>query len=341
MLTSCKNGLPQVVPHLSAAALARCDLVALNRLFRIFRMETLQLDSVTPKAFIGSMRQGGSIACSTEYGFSVQVRFSMPPDQFLLGYIHHAGENSWCQAVPLESGTAFSVMPDRDADFKFGASTRITHVLLPTCAQYGSMAKPGMSKVDPHYFIKLFQSSGSTVFARLERTYQQIRWKVILQSDAMYEDLTEPVDFQNLIESHAAASLCASSENILSCPRSRRRHYLTVQRTEQFIRANLSRDIYVTEMCNAAEVSERALRYAFDDLFGISPIRYLAMLRLCVASRKLSDADGSRRSVKSIAMNCGLRDLSRFADNYRRAFGELPHDTLLRSPSNDENFPEN
>lgn len=43
-------------------------------------------------------------------------------------------------------------------------------------------------------------------------------------------------------------------------------------------------------------------------------------------------ADGGRRSVKSIALSCGLWDLSRFADNYRKVFGELPRDTLMRAP---------
>jgi AraC family ethanolamine operon transcriptional activator len=116
------------------------------------------------------------------------------------------------------------------------------------------------------------------------------------------------------------------------CSRGRRTHYLILQRAENFMRANLRRDIYLNEMCDAAGVSERALRYVFDDLLGTSPNRYLSMLRLCTACRCLSMADASRRSVKSVALSCGLWDLSRFADNYRRIFGELPRDTLLRTP---------
>ncbi len=37
--------------------------------------------------------------------------------------------------------------------------------------------------------------------------------------------------------------------------------------------------------------------------------------------------------VKAIALSCGLWDLSRFADNYRKVFGELPRDTLMRAPA--------
>jgi hypothetical protein len=51
-------------------------------------------------------------------------------------------------------------------------------------------------------------------------------------------------------------------------------------------------------------------------------------------------ADSSRRSVKAIALSCGLWDLSRFADNYRKVFGELPRDTLMRAPAQIGSRPE-
>jgi AraC family ethanolamine operon transcriptional activator len=60
------------------------------------------------------------------------------------------------------------------------------------------------------------------------------------------------------------------------------------------------------------------------------------MLRLCTACRSLSSADAGRRSVKAIALSCGLWDLSRFAENYRRVFGELPRDTLMRQSGSAE-----
>ena len=104
------------------------------------------------------------------------------------------------------------------------------------------------------------------------------------------------------------------------------------------MRLNLRRNIYMNEICDAAGVSERGLRYAFEDLFGTSPNRYLSMLRLCAACRSLSMADSSRRSVKAIALSCGL--LSRFADNYRKVFGELPRDTLMRAPRRSASRPE-
>jgi len=140
------------------------------------------------------------------------------------------------------------------------------------------------------------------------------------------------LDLDAMLTAHLTAGLSSLADSRPQCSRSRRAHYLVVQRAEQYMRANLRHDIYNNEMCAAAGVSERTLRYAFDDMLHISPNRYLSMLRLCTACRSLALSDASRRSVKSVALSCGLWDLSRFADNYRRVFGELPRETLMRAP---------
>jgi AraC family ethanolamine operon transcriptional activator len=300
---------------------------------RSSRMQVLLLDTADPQAFVGSLQQGESFACSSEYCFGFRARFVMPADFFLLGYVHRAGDNSWCQGVPLTADTAFSVMPGQTADFMFGPGTRMTHVLLPKDGMRPGSLKALPTPAEPRLFVKLFRAADNGAFVRLEKMYQQIRWKVILQSDAAYSSFVTPINLQGLVECHAAASLSATGRSILGCSRSRRRYYSIVERTEHFIRANLGRDIYLSDMCNAAEVSERTLRYAFQDLLRISPVRFLSLLRLCVAFIELAEADASRRSVKSVAVDCGMHDLSRFAETYKRFFGELPHDTLLRPPS--------
>ena len=77
-----------------------------------------------------------------------------------------------------------------------------------------------------------------------------------------------------------------------------------------YMRANLRRDIYSQELCQAAGASERGLRYAFDDLLGIPPNRYLAMLRLCTAHRSLvtAEADSETCSPMSAMVRRALCD---------------------------------
>ena len=175
--------------------------------------------------------------------------------------------------------------------------------------------------------LSLFSPDGGLGPAPLQQRYAQLHQQLD-QGSGLAGDAVA-----SLLHEHVQALLAAGNEDRPGNSRARRTHYLIAQRAENFMRLNLRRYIYMHEICDAAGVSERALRYAFEDLFGTSPNRYLSMLRLCAACRGLSMADSSRKSVKAVALSCGLWDLSRFADNYRRVFGELPRDTLMRAPA--------
>lgn len=313
-----------------------CDLVSLSGMLRVCKMEMILLDDQGPRAIVDSLTQGDALLCTAEASFPFRARLALPTDWCLLGYIHHSLNNSWCHGVPFGSGTAFTVLPEGNSEFMFSAGTRLTLLLLPTERLHARLnGLDPLSGSASSRLPSLFQMSGNTMAQRLQAIYQRIRQHLIHGPPAPDAAPAEQLDLDNVLDIHLDASLGATAEHLPNCSRARRKHYVIVQRAEQFMRANLRNDIYVTELCNAAGVSERALRYAFEDLLGVSPNRYLSMLRLCTACRSLALADSSRRSVKSVALSCGLWDLSRFADNYRRVFGELPHDTLMRSPPGD------
>lgn len=312
-----------------------CDLVSLSGMLRVCKMETVLLNADGPRAIIDSQVQGEALFCSAEAAFPFRGRFTLPTDWCLLGYVHQTDETSWCHGISFSSDTAFTVMPEGISEFMFSAGSRLTFVLIPL-----ESLQRRFAALDRHYgdgqmrLPPLVGMSGTQASQRLLAQYMDVRERLIRGSP---DDATAAggIDIEALLDSHLAASLAATGDDLPNCTRGRRKHYLILQRTEQYMRTNLRNDIYVTEMCNAAGVSERALRYAFEDLLGISPNRYLSMLRLCTACRSLALSDVSRRSVKSVALSCGLWDLSRFADSYRRVFGELPHDTLMRSPPGD------
>jgi AraC-type DNA-binding domain-containing proteins len=273
---------------------------------------------------------------------SMHGRFTLPAGWCMLGYIHRAGERSWCHAIPLAADTAFAIMADRECDFRLGAGTQASFIVMPADALQASMGSIDPVAIEPLLLPRLLNVSNASASGSLRETYRRLRQHVMLRAERGDKgSQAEPLDLDGVIESHLAACLASPRHDFPSCTRGQRRHYLIVRRTEQFMRINLRNDIYVDQMCFAAEISERALRYAFDDLLGVSPMRYLSMLRLCTACKSLALSDISRRSVKSVAMNCGFHDLSRFAENYRRMFGEPPHTTLMRSPPAASWQPEN
>ncbi|MDO1528439.1 helix-turn-helix domain-containing protein [Fulvimonas sp. R45] len=310
-----------------------CDLISLGSALHVCEMELVLLDASGPRAAVDSRVFSEAIFCSGETGFPFRGRFVLPVDWCMIGHIHHTPEGSWCHGTDLRSGMSFTVMPEGISEFMLRAGSRVSAVLVPL-----EQLRRKFAELEPHQgdiparLLSLFTLSDAAVAHELGVRFEQIRSRLIERRGSSDEEALKGEDVDALLENHLLAGLSARAEDRPQCTRGRRAHYLIVQRAEQFMRANMRQDIYINEMCNAAGVSERALRYAFDDLLGISPNRYLSMLRLCTACRSLSLSDASRRSVKSVALSCGLWDLSRFADHYRRVFGELPRDTLMRAP---------
>lgn len=56
--------------------------------------------------------------------------------------------------------------------------------------------------------------------------------------------------------------------------------------------------VYVTDLCEAAGVSERTLQYAFKELMGLTPVAYLTRLRLHRVRQALRAATHATDSQK-------------------------------------------
>jgi AraC-like DNA-binding protein len=86
--------------------------------------------------------------------------------------------------------------------------------------------------------------------------------------------------------------------------------------------------LYVTDLCRAAGVSERALEYAFKRILGMAPMAYLTRLRLNRVRKELLTADRGSTTVSAEALNWGFWHLGEFTRAYKACFGERPSDTL-------------
>jgi AraC family ethanolamine operon transcriptional activator len=86
----------------------------------------------------------------------------------------------------------------------------------------------------------------------------------------------------------------------------------------------------VEALATAAGVSERTLRTAFQDYFGIGPVGFLKLRTLNLVRKTLENAAPSMTTVTEAAMQFGVWELGRFAQDYRHLFGELPSATLRR-----------
>jgi AraC-like DNA-binding protein len=104
-----------------------------------------------------------------------------------------------------------------------------------------------------------------------------------------------------------------------------------VARFEEFLHMRREQPVYLIDICKAVGVSERTLRAACQEQFGLSPTRYLWLRRMYLARRRLAAAEVRATSVTEVAMANGFWELGRFATEYRSLFGETPSTTLRRA----------
>jgi AraC-like DNA-binding protein len=107
-----------------------------------------------------------------------------------------------------------------------------------------------------------------------------------------------------------------------------RKRLAALARAEAYIETHARRAVRVTDLCEAAGVSERTLQYAFVQKFGIGPKEFLNVFRLISIRRQLQAADPRRTKVADVANSWGFWHMGQFAADYRQRFDEYPSETL-------------
>ena len=125
------------------------------------------------------------------------------------------------------------------------------------------------------------------------------------------------------------AALTSAEEGARVEPALRRRR--AVRRALEYVEGDPEPLPTMPELCRVASVSQRTLEYAFRDLLGVTPVRYLKLLRLNRVRQTLSQRTPDRETVTSVAARFGFGDLGRFAVEYRQLFGERPSEALRRA----------
>ena len=112
----------------------------------------------------------------------------------------------------------------------------------------------------------------------------------------------------------------------------RQAHSRVVQIAEDYALSHTAERLYVTDLCEAAGVSERTLQYAFKEVMGMTPVAYLTRLRLHRVRHALRTATQASTTVTTEALRWGFWHFGDFSRAYKDCFGELPSDTLRRKP---------
>jgi len=100
-----------------------------------------------------------------------------------------------------------------------------------------------------------------------------------------------------------------------------------VVRALRWLRGHLSEPVRLQQLANIAGVRPRTLETHFKLFLHTTPLGWVRRMRLARARRQLLLSCG-RDTVTDAAVASGFTQLSRFAAQYRKVFGELPSATI-------------
>lgn len=133
-----------------------------------------------------------------------------------------------------------------------------------------------------------------------------------------------------LLENILQVATTSSQNQSQPPPIERARAFYICRMACTFVEDSLAVDAVptVTDICRTIGVSERALQYAFRAYVDMSPVAYLRLCRLNRVRTTLRTSAPQATTVTAVAMRFGFLHLGRFAQDYRRVFGEPPSATL-------------
>ncbi|NEP01448.1 MAG: AraC family transcriptional regulator [Symploca sp. SIO2E9] len=104
-----------------------------------------------------------------------------------------------------------------------------------------------------------------------------------------------------------------------------------IAQAEKETLAYLKKPLTLKQLAQNLESSSSALSYGFQDLFGISPMRYLKVRRLNAMRERLKASEAESCTIAILASEFGFYNPSHFTRDYKSMFGELPSDTLQKT----------
>ncbi len=162
---------------------------------------------------------------------------------------------------------------------------------------------------------------------RLRRRLRDLRTSV-RETGKSASSVEEAEEIADALVEIAVRSLAADHGGDPRTPRSHLNYVRVVRACEEFAAARRYQSVTLAALCGAAGVSERRLRQAFYECFGMSPTAYLRIAALNEVRHALIEGAPRRDAVTRAASDFGFWHLSRFAGQYRALFGESPSTTL-------------
>ena len=107
--------------------------------------------------------------------------------------------------------------------------------------------------------------------------------------------------------------------------------YKAIKKVEELLNDSpIDSNISIPKLIEITQISERTLRYAFQNHFNMSPKAYLKSFRLNQLRKALYFSRRNENTVENIARKFGFSHMGKLAHDYQLLFNEKPLETLKK-----------
>jgi AraC-like DNA-binding protein len=232
--------------------------------------------------------------------------------------------------LPVGPGMVMTVAPEAEARFVVDADwTDVTFLLPPEAIRAHWEARRRERPFRPPRGVEPLQvdeARGRQLYDWGKRLVDAAVLEPALFNDSKAERDAAEVE---LIEMLLATLFVAHEFEPARGDRTRQAQSRIVKAAEDHALSQTGANTYVTDLCQAAGISERTLEYAFKAVLGLTPVAYLTRLRLHRVRQALLASPPGSTTVSAEALRWGFWHFGEFSRAYRECFGELPSETLL------------
>jgi AraC family transcriptional regulator, ethanolamine operon transcriptional activator len=309
------------------------DPTAVNAGIELLALDAVQLQSVPLRARRVVVRLGSATVVFHSTNLRIRTRTSLVPG--LVAYTAFGPQaQGTVNGLPIRPGLMLSAAAESEVVFVAEAGYQSIAILLPPQDIREHLVARQRDdefhvprgieplQVDPERVRGLFEWG-----KRLVDT--AARQPALFNDDARRRGAAHVELLDTLLETLGDADGHEPTRD----DRTRQAHGLIVKKAEDFVLAQAGDHVSVSDLCRVTAVSERALQNAFKEVMGLTPLAYLARVRLHRVREALLEATQGSTTVSVEALKWGFWHFGEFSRAYKDCFGELPSDTLQRPPA--------
>lgn len=226
---------------------------------------------------------------------------------------------------PVEPQRTIFGFNNREADEIFPQGATLTHIIIPVKTFDAYADQLQRHDLDDNFRSKNNVNLLPTGMKEIKDYLKELVWLAVhkptwLQNPHIEELVKD--DFLPLL-----ISQIPTKRNSKCFLKPSRRVKLIAQAEKEML-AHLEKPLSLKQLAQNLGSSSSALSYGFQDLFGLSPMRYLKVRRLNAVRECLKASETEHCTIAILASQFGFYSPSHFTRDYKAMFGELPSQTL-------------